>query len=126
MHRLIVQTGADVAFLHGRHEGIAIQPCRLGVDARGIEMPGVPVGKGGRLRQGQCRPIRQLLLVGLCQQGAFMDELVELRQLMYAQCRLHVHHVVFKTGQNDLVVLAAFFAKPVPGLPIHAVEAQQG
>ncbi len=45
-------------------------------------------------------------------------------QLVNAQRRLQIHHVVFEAGLNDEVVFVAFIAETLPGVLAHAMQSQ--
>ena len=88
-------------------------------------MPGVALLIGGIGRQGQLLDIRHFPVVKFGDLPALLDETVQFGKLVDAEGGLDIHHVVFETGQQDIIVGGAAGGKTFPGLAAHAMEFHQ-
>jgi hypothetical protein len=121
-----VEAGADVALLQLLHEAVPVDRQAIHVHERRVEVPGMTNRVRDPLREDQARRIGELFFVPRGQPRPLRDEGVEPRELVEAERRLDVHHVVLVARHGDVVAGTPRLGEALPRLPVHPVELQEG
>ncbi len=82
-------------------------------------------GIGHALRQDQPGAAGERRVVSRGQPLPLGEESFEAPQLVEAERRLDVHHVVLESGNRHVVARASGLREALPGLPVHSVELQE-
>src|SRR5262245_59244586 len=119
----VMHTRADAPCSQRVEKLVAANPATLLIDERSVEMmrvAGIRLGIAWKCESGSPEP----LLVRVPDLATPDPVRLDTAQLMDSDRGLEIHHVVFEAGRDNVVVLVADIAEPLPRVLRHPVESQ--